>query len=96
MKKNNRGKDVAEKQLFHGTDRKHVDAICKNNFDWRICGTHGTAYGKGEVWKPGLWTSVKCMWTLSSSEAVFKDLVCPKIIIYSPSFHVWEHSLLAG
>ncbi|XP_048011929.1 protein mono-ADP-ribosyltransferase PARP12-like [Megalobrama amblycephala] len=47
MKKNNRGKDVAEKQLFHGTDRKHVDAICKNNFDWRICGTHGTAYGKG-------------------------------------------------
>lgn len=54
MRKNNRGKDVAEKQLFHGTDRKHVHAICKNNFDWRICGTHGTAYGKGEVLKIGI------------------------------------------
>ncbi|KAL1275251.1 hypothetical protein QQF64_034874 [Cirrhinus molitorella] len=47
MKKNNGGRDVAEKQLFHGTDSKHLDAICLNNFDWRICGTHGTAYGKG-------------------------------------------------
>ncbi|XDV24263.1 hypothetical protein PO909_028484 [Leuciscus waleckii] len=47
MKKSARGRDVSEKQLFHGTDRKHVDAIGRNNFDWRICGTHGTAYGKG-------------------------------------------------
>ncbi|XP_053506581.1 protein mono-ADP-ribosyltransferase PARP12 [Ictalurus furcatus] len=47
MKKNNPGKNVAEKQLFHGTDSKHTEAICHNNFDWRICGTHGTAYGKG-------------------------------------------------
>ncbi|RXN08119.1 poly [ADP-ribose] polymerase 12-like protein [Labeo rohita] len=47
MKKNNGGRDVPEKQLFHGTDSKHLDAICHNNFDWRICGTHGTAYGKG-------------------------------------------------
>ncbi|KAK7129558.1 hypothetical protein R3I93_019253 [Phoxinus phoxinus] len=47
MKKSSRGRDVSEKQLFHGTDRKHVDAISRNNFDWRICGTHGTAYGKG-------------------------------------------------
>ncbi|XP_042562710.1 protein mono-ADP-ribosyltransferase PARP12 isoform X2 [Clupea harengus] len=47
MKKNSGGRTVAEKQLFHGTDSKHVDAICHNNMDWRICGTHGTAYGKG-------------------------------------------------
>ncbi|XP_016307641.1 poly [ADP-ribose] polymerase 12 isoform X1 [Sinocyclocheilus anshuiensis] len=47
MKKNNGGRDVTEKQLFHGTDSTHLDAICHNNFDWRICGTHGTAYGKG-------------------------------------------------
>ncbi|TTD62567.1 Poly [ADP-ribose] polymerase 12 [Bagarius yarrelli] len=47
MKKNNSGKEVAERQLFHGTDSKHLDAICHNNFDWRICGTHGTAFGKG-------------------------------------------------
>ncbi|XP_062374300.1 protein mono-ADP-ribosyltransferase PARP12 isoform X2 [Sardina pilchardus] len=47
MKKNNSGRNVVEKELFHGTDSKYVDAICHNNFDWRICGTHGTAYGKG-------------------------------------------------
>ncbi|KTF77707.1 hypothetical protein cypCar_00039783 [Cyprinus carpio] len=47
MKKNNGGRDVTEKQLFHGTDSTHLEAICHNNFDWRICGTHGTAYGKG-------------------------------------------------
>ncbi|XP_060632846.2 protein mono-ADP-ribosyltransferase PARP12-like [Anolis sagrei] len=47
MKKANGGKDVDERQLFHGTNGSHVDAICQQNFDWRICGVHGTAYGKG-------------------------------------------------
>nr|XP_056703415.1 protein mono-ADP-ribosyltransferase PARP12 [Euleptes europaea] len=47
MKKANGGKDVDERLLFHGTARNHVDPICQQNFDWRICGVHGTAYGKG-------------------------------------------------
>ncbi|XP_043944102.1 protein mono-ADP-ribosyltransferase PARP12-like isoform X3 [Protopterus annectens] len=47
MKKNNNGRDVDERLLFHGTDDSIVDAICHQNFDWRICGAHGTAYGKG-------------------------------------------------
>ncbi|XP_048358120.1 protein mono-ADP-ribosyltransferase PARP12-like [Sphaerodactylus townsendi] len=47
MKKANGGKDVDERMLFHGTAANHVDAICQQNFDWRICGVHGTAYGKG-------------------------------------------------
>ncbi|RVE56329.1 hypothetical protein OJAV_G00220130 [Oryzias javanicus] len=47
MKTHNGGSDVTEKLLFHGTDNRHIDAICRDNFDWRICGTHGTAYGKG-------------------------------------------------
>ncbi|XP_063785326.1 protein mono-ADP-ribosyltransferase PARP12-like isoform X2 [Pseudophryne corroboree] len=47
MKKQNGGKEVDERQLFHGTSSKMVDAICQQNFDWRICGVHGTAYGKG-------------------------------------------------
>ncbi|XP_029598324.1 protein mono-ADP-ribosyltransferase PARP12 [Salmo trutta] len=41
---------INEKQLFHGTDSKHVDSICRNNFDWRLCGTNGTSFGKG--WMP--------------------------------------------
>lgn len=51
MKNNNRGCDVTEKKLFHGTDNKHVDVICHSNFDWRLCGVHGTSYGKGELTK---------------------------------------------
>ncbi|XP_040886394.1 protein mono-ADP-ribosyltransferase PARP12 [Toxotes jaculatrix] len=47
MKNKNSGRNATEKRLFHGTDSNHVDAICLTNFDWRICGTHGTAFGKG-------------------------------------------------
>ncbi|XP_061085087.1 protein mono-ADP-ribosyltransferase PARP12-like [Conger conger] len=47
MRKNDAGRKVDKRLLFHGTDSVHVDAICQQNFDWRLCGTHGTAYGKG-------------------------------------------------
>ncbi|XP_048113232.1 protein mono-ADP-ribosyltransferase PARP12-like [Alosa alosa] len=41
------GKAVEERLLFHGTDPSLLEAICDQNFDWRMCGVHGTAYGKG-------------------------------------------------
>ncbi|XP_016044606.2 protein mono-ADP-ribosyltransferase PARP12 [Erinaceus europaeus] len=47
MQKRNGGKMVDERQLFHGTSASFVDAICQQNFDWRVCGLHGTSYGKG-------------------------------------------------
>nr|XP_014714683.2 LOW QUALITY PROTEIN: protein mono-ADP-ribosyltransferase PARP12 [Equus asinus] len=47
MQKRNGGKTVDERQLFHGTSASFVDAICQQNFDWRVCGLHGTSYGKG-------------------------------------------------
>uniref|UniRef100_W5K0D3 Poly (ADP-ribose) polymerase family, member 12a n=1 Tax=Astyanax mexicanus TaxID=7994 RepID=W5K0D3_ASTMX len=47
MKERNGGKDVDERYLFHGTDQHLIDAICDQNFDWRVCGVHGTLYGKG-------------------------------------------------
>ncbi|XP_068258516.1 protein mono-ADP-ribosyltransferase PARP12-like isoform X2 [Nyctibius grandis] len=47
MKKLNKSKWVDERLLFHGTSPSHMSAICEQNFDWRICGTHGTMYGKG-------------------------------------------------
>lgn len=67
MKKSN----IAEKQLFHGTDPKHIDAICHNNLDWRICGTHGTAYGKGD------WPLIiyKSFYTFSPETLYFIELV---------------------
>uniref|UniRef100_A0A3B5LV01 Uncharacterized protein n=1 Tax=Xiphophorus couchianus TaxID=32473 RepID=A0A3B5LV01_9TELE len=47
MQKRNGGTRVDEKLLFHGTEESLVDAICDQNFDWRMCGVHGTAYGRG-------------------------------------------------
>lgn len=47
MQKRNEGKAVDERQLFHGTSASFVEAICQQNFDWRVCGLHGTSYGKG-------------------------------------------------
>lgn len=48
MQKRNGGKAVDERQLFHGTSTSLVDAICQQNFDWRVNGLHGTSYGKGK------------------------------------------------
>ncbi|XP_053318441.1 protein mono-ADP-ribosyltransferase PARP12-like [Spea bombifrons] len=47
MKKENKGVNVREQRLFHGTSSAHLTAICHHNFDWRICGVHGTVYGQG-------------------------------------------------
>ena len=41
------GKDPEERQLFHGTNPDTAKAICQQGFDWRMCGKHGTAFGKG-------------------------------------------------
>lgn len=48
MQKRNGRKMVDERQLFHGTSTGLVDAICQQNFDWRVSGLHGTSYGKGK------------------------------------------------
>ncbi|XP_076578809.1 protein mono-ADP-ribosyltransferase PARP11 [Chaetodon auriga] len=40
-------KEVQERRLFHGTQMKNVDNICKYNFDLRLTGQHGHIYGKG-------------------------------------------------
>ncbi|CAL8322752.1 unnamed protein product [Gadus morhua 'NCC'] len=47
MKAKNGGKPVDERHLFHGTEESLLDPICEQNFDWRMCGVHGTLYGKG-------------------------------------------------
>ena len=48
MQKRNGGKTVDERQLFHGTSAGFVDAICQQNFDWRVSGLHGASYGRGK------------------------------------------------
>ncbi|KAI0217478.1 hypothetical protein LSAT2_030737 [Lamellibrachia satsuma] len=39
--------DLREYYLFHGTSKRVISAICKNNFDCRLCGMNGTTYGQG-------------------------------------------------
>ncbi|XP_041832933.1 protein mono-ADP-ribosyltransferase PARP11 [Melanotaenia boesemani] len=40
-------KEIQERRLFHGTDIKNVDSICKYNFDLRLAGQNGNVFGKG-------------------------------------------------
>ena len=40
-------KAVNEKKLFHGTTPDSVEAICKQNFDWRLHGRNACNYGEG-------------------------------------------------
>uniref|UniRef100_A0A8C6Y1H4 Zinc finger CCCH-type antiviral protein 1 n=1 Tax=Naja naja TaxID=35670 RepID=A0A8C6Y1H4_NAJNA len=47
MKKKKGGQKIDERLLFHGTNPSSLKAICTDNFDWRLCGTNGTVYGKG-------------------------------------------------
>ncbi|XP_077998211.1 protein mono-ADP-ribosyltransferase PARP12-like [Glandiceps talaboti] len=48
MTKKNKDVSPEEKQLFHGTKNEFVDAICQQNFDFRLSGTRvGKKFGMG-------------------------------------------------
>ncbi|XP_069020891.1 protein mono-ADP-ribosyltransferase PARP11 isoform X2 [Embiotoca jacksoni] len=40
-------REIQERRLFHGTEIKNVDYICKYNFDLRLAGQNGHVFGKG-------------------------------------------------
>ncbi|XP_053574905.1 protein mono-ADP-ribosyltransferase PARP12 [Bombina bombina] len=72
MKKQRGGTEVEERQLFHGTEDKWAEAICQQNFDWRICGTHGTSYGKGSYFaKDASYSHSYTLTTFSKSRVMF-------------------------
>ncbi|XP_063010019.1 zinc finger CCCH-type antiviral protein 1-like isoform X1 [Melospiza melodia melodia] len=65
MKKENGGKEVQEKRLFHGADVAFKETICSQNFDWRICGSNGTNYGKGSYFaRDACYSHTYCQTTL--------------------------------
>lgn len=39
--------EIQERRLFHGTNSKNVDSICKYNFDLRLAGQNGHVFGRG-------------------------------------------------
>lgn len=47
LQKVKRTLDIEERMLFHGTGYSNIQAICTFNFDWRLTGSHGGVYGKG-------------------------------------------------
>uniref|UniRef100_A0A8C5IY09 PAR12 polymerase n=1 Tax=Junco hyemalis TaxID=40217 RepID=A0A8C5IY09_JUNHY len=65
MKKENGGKEVQEKRLFHGADVTFMETVCSQNFDWRICGSNGTNYGKGSYFaRDACYSHTYCQSTL--------------------------------
>lgn len=58
MKERNGATSGNEDYLFHGTDESLIEAICEQNFDWRMCGVHGTLYGKGTTQSYDEYTNV--------------------------------------
>ncbi|CAG2245937.1 PARP7S [Mytilus edulis] len=48
MKRKKKEEDIAELELFHGTNEKFINAISKQGFDFRFSGSKtGNKYGKG-------------------------------------------------
>ncbi|XP_013416716.1 uncharacterized protein LOC106178183 [Lingula anatina] len=39
--------NLNEMRLFHGTHQANIDAICRQNLDWRLYGRNGSVYGQG-------------------------------------------------
>ncbi|RZC32610.1 PARP domain containing protein [Asbolus verrucosus] len=64
-----------ERLLFHGTTRANVDAICKFNFDWRLCKAH--KYGKGVSFSPNS-TYASCY---SEKNVHNKVMIVAKVLI---------------
>ncbi|XP_065537076.1 protein mono-ADP-ribosyltransferase PARP12 [Lathamus discolor] len=71
MKKLSKSELVDERLLFHGTNPSHMPAICEQNFDWRMCGTHGTMYGKGSYFARDASYSHKFCSSQSGSYSMF-------------------------
>ncbi|XP_028813393.1 protein mono-ADP-ribosyltransferase PARP12-like [Denticeps clupeoides] len=71
MKQRNGGSDVDERYLFHGTDGSLLEAICEQNFDWRMCGVHGSHYGKGSYFARDACYSDRYCKSRSSTKVMF-------------------------
>ncbi|XP_054856294.1 zinc finger CCCH-type antiviral protein 1-like isoform X2 [Eublepharis macularius] len=77
MKKKKGGQDIEEKLLFHGTGWSNLEAICNDNFDWRICGTNGTVYGKGSYFARDAQYSHK----YCQAEAKLKNMFVARVLV---------------
>ncbi|XP_054999565.1 protein mono-ADP-ribosyltransferase PARP12 [Sorex araneus] len=87
MQKRNGDEPVDERQLFHGTASTFVDAICQQNFDWRICGLHGTSYGKGSYFaRDAAYSHHYCKSDLHSKTMFVARVLVGEFIRGNPTF----------
>ncbi|XP_055979999.1 protein mono-ADP-ribosyltransferase PARP12 [Sorex fumeus] len=87
MQKRNGDEKVDERQLFHGTSSTYVDAICQQNFDWRICGLHGTSYGKGSYFaRDAAYSHHYCKSDLHSKTMFVARVLVGEFIRGNPTF----------
>ncbi|NXN44889.1 PAR12 polymerase, partial [Rhinoptilus africanus] len=87
MQKTNGGKAVDERFLFHGTSKKYIDAICQQNFDWRICGLHGTVYGKGSYFaRDASYSHNYCREDLHTKTMFLARVLVGEFTLGSPSY----------
>ncbi|KAL3861805.1 hypothetical protein ACJMK2_007823 [Sinanodonta woodiana] len=73
-------KEVDERSLFHGTNSiDTVQGICTNCFDFRVCGKHGTRYGKGAYFARDAKYSHR--YTGSSSTSTDRYMFLAKVLV---------------
>ncbi|XP_070561481.1 protein mono-ADP-ribosyltransferase PARP12-like [Ptychodera flava] len=78
MKRWRTDKKVEVRHLFHGTSEKLLDVICRQNFDWRLCGSStGTAYGKGSYFA----TSAKYSDAYTQTNNLYRKVFLARVIV---------------
>ncbi|KAK3583836.1 hypothetical protein CHS0354_022881 [Potamilus streckersoni] len=80
LERSGQTKEVDERNLFHGTDTLDtVQGICTNCFDFRVCGKHGTVYGKGSYFARD--AKYSHSYTNSSNTAAVRYMFLAKVLV---------------
>lgn len=67
--------------LYHGTGYDVVPQICEQNFDWRLNGKNGTAYGQGSYF---------------ARDASYSDSYATKNTYFSSDLYMFMAQVLVG
>ena len=79
------GRAPEERRLFHGTTPDTIDAICQQGFDWRMCGRHGTKYGKGSYFARDANYS-HCFTASQDTPSPYKHMFLARVLVGSYTY----------
>ncbi|XP_028305766.1 protein mono-ADP-ribosyltransferase PARP11-like [Gouania willdenowi] len=87
LRKVKRTLDIEERMLFHGTGHSNIQAICTFNFDWRLTGSNGDAFGKGSYFaRDAIYSSNYCRTTRKHNTTLQKHGLTPPIFANEPPY----------